>query len=182
MKIDERFNIELLEAELQAREMSIREFARQVGVSHPTVRKWLMGSMPGKDRLRKIGEVLEMDPAMFISYHEDILSSWFTRFMYKVFLMENSGAYEVKITLSSITRALKELGIFDTPEEDPPFPPDPISEAVSPLEEIAKENTELHSQITDEEKGELFLRQMMRKRPDLVEEIYAETTAPKTEG
>ena len=119
--------------------MSQRGLADSVCVQHGTVQNWLRGGVPGVENLRKLGEVFGIDPNAFLADPFDMLFSHSMTLAYKIFLKEEAGDYEVKITLSGLVRLLESLGVFREPANtDLGLPESALQSALPKLEERAR--------------------------------------------
>ena len=134
-----RFNAELLRAHLETASLSQRHLARLVGVDHKTVSNWLRGGMPGRDNLRKLGDVFDVDPYDFLADGFDMLFSWAMTLAYTIFLKERKGDLKIKVSLTGLVRLGKELGIFKEPPEPELYLPESVLQSLLPqLEERAR--------------------------------------------
>lgn len=169
-KKKDRFNAELLRAHLEKNGCSQRELATQVGVSHTTIQNWLRGGLPGRENLRKLGEVFDVDPHDFLADPFDLLYSYGMTFAYKVFLMERRGEYGVKVSLSALVRLLKELGVFqEPPDAGLDLPESVLQGALPKLEERAREEAKI-MQMADEN----FLKNFVAENREKIEALLAQ--------
>ena len=180
---DVRFNAEYLKSIFDSLDISIREVARRVGVSHPSVLAWLSGTVPTKANLKKLIEVLEeeldteVDPNAFLADPFDLLYSEAMTFAYKIFRMERAGVYEVKISLASIVRLLEALEVFKEPPIDlSALPESALQQSLPYLEEQAKAQAQLHIESLVAENKKDFLRVLVEEHKDAIEEILDEAS------
>ena len=165
-----RFNAELLRAHLETASLSQRHLARFVGVDHKTVANWLRGGMPGRDNLRKLGDVFDVDPYDFLADGFDMLFSESMGLMYKIFLKERKGDLKIKVSLTGLVRLGKELGMFKEPPETALDLPESALQAVLPkLEERARAEAQV-MQMADEN----FLKAFVAEHRDKIEALLAE--------
>lgn len=166
----ERFNAELLRAHLEMANFSQRRLARWVGVDHKTVANWLRGGMPGRENLRKLGEVFDVDPHDFLADPFDMLFSWCMTLAYKIFLMERNGDLEIKVTLSGLVQLMSALGVFDRPpEQDLDLPESTLQSLLPSLEARARAEAEVMA-LCDEN----FIKNFIAEHRDKIEALLAE--------
>ena len=164
-----RFNAELLRAHLETASLSQRHLARLVGVDHKTVSNWLRGGMPGRDNLRKLGEVFDIDPMFFCADPFDMLFSESMTLLYKIFLKERKGDLEIKVTLSGLVRLGEALGVFKEPPQPELELPESVLQSVLPkLEERARAEAQV-MQMADEN----FIKAFVAEHRDKIEALLA---------
>ena len=172
MKEKKRFNVELLRSHLEGSDMSQRGLADSVGVQHGTVQNWLRGGLPGVENLRKLGEVFGVDPNDFLADPFDMLFSHSMTLAYKIFLKEQAGDYEVKITLSGLVRLLERLGVFQEPADAGLDLPESALQSILPqLEERAKEEARQQVMALADEN---FLKTFVSEHREKIEELLSD--------
>ena len=186
-KKQDRFNAELLRSHLEAyvppveggevarstavqAGLSQRELARLVGVQHGTVQNWLRGGMPGRDNLRKLGDVFDVDPYDFLADGFDMLFSWAMTLAYTIFLKERKGDLKIKVSLTGLVRLGKELGIFKEPPEPELDLPESVLQSLLPqLEERARAEAQV-MKMADEN----FLKAFVSEHREKIEELLSD--------
>ena len=141
-----------------------------MGVQHGTVQNWLRGGVPGVENLRKIGEVFGVDPNDFLAEPFDMLFSHSMTLAYKIFLKEQSGDYDVKITLSGLVRLLEKLGVFREPADAGLDLPESALQSILPqLEERARAEAQVMA-LADAN----FLKNFVSEHRERIEELLSD--------
>ena len=167
-----RFDVELFRAEMEAVGSNGNKMAEEIGVQADTVYGWLRGTVPRRDNLNKIGEYFGIDPNEFLADGFDLGHSYFMGLMYKIFVKERKGDYNVKVSLTGLVRLGKELGVFKEPVESDLDLPDSILQKLLPqLEERARREAEMKVNAMADKN---FLRSLVEEHRDEIKAMLVD--------